>query len=233
MNAVGRRPRTASRSRSRWAPTASASRAWSARIIEASHDDAGIVWPDAVAPFKVGDRQPEARRRRGRRRLREALRRARRPRASTCCTTTATCGRARKFADMDLIGIPWQVIVGPRGARRRQGRAQEPQDRRARGAAARTGPRAVRLTRAWPSMSLAVERLIAFRYLRARRERGLHLGHRRLLADRHRARRRHADRRHVGDERLPRRDAARRCRASAASSASSPTAAGSTPRPIS
>ena len=42
-------------------------------IIEASHDEAGIVWPESVAPFKVGDRQPQARRRRGLGRLPEAL----------------------------------------------------------------------------------------------------------------------------------------------------------------
>ena len=40
--------------RSRWAPTASASRGWSAPIIEASHDEAGIIWPESVAPFEVG-----------------------------------------------------------------------------------------------------------------------------------------------------------------------------------
>ena len=42
-------------------------------IIEASHDEAGIIWPESVAPFRVGHRQPEARRRRRVRRLPEAL----------------------------------------------------------------------------------------------------------------------------------------------------------------
>ena len=36
--------------------------------------------------------------------------------ATPRCTTTATSGRARKFADADLMGHPWQIIVGPRGA---------------------------------------------------------------------------------------------------------------------
>ncbi len=31
-----------------------------AAIIEASHDDAGIIWPEPVAPFKRDDLQPEA-----------------------------------------------------------------------------------------------------------------------------------------------------------------------------
>ena len=36
-------------------------------------------------------------------------------RASRCSTTTATSGRARKFATADLIGVPWQVMIGPKG----------------------------------------------------------------------------------------------------------------------
>ena len=32
-------------------------------IIEANHDEAGIIWPDAVAPFKPGGAEPEAWRR--------------------------------------------------------------------------------------------------------------------------------------------------------------------------
>ena len=114
-------------------------------IIEASHDEAGIIWPESVAPFKVGDRQPQARRRR---RVDgacdEALRRADRPRASRCCYDDRDERPGAKFADMDLIGMPWQVIVGPQGRRGRQGRDQEPQDRRARGTAVRPGRAAVR-----------------------------------------------------------------------------------------
>ena len=83
-------------------------------IIEASHDEKGIIWPRAVAPFdvavvnlKVGD---------------------------DTCMTCADDLYARlqaagadpiyddrddrpgaKLAAMDLIGIPWQIIIGPRG----------------------------------------------------------------------------------------------------------------------
>ena len=83
-------------------------------IIEASHDEKGIIWPRAVAPFdvavvnlKVGD---------------------------DTCMTCAEDLYARlqaagadpiyddrddrpgaKLAAMDLIGIPWQIIIGPRG----------------------------------------------------------------------------------------------------------------------
>jgi prolyl-tRNA synthetase len=83
-------------------------------IIEASHDDAGIVWPDAVAPFKVGlinlkSGDAECDR--------------------VCGDLYAALSRAGvevlyddrderpgvKFADMDLIGLPWQLTVGPRG----------------------------------------------------------------------------------------------------------------------
>ena len=83
-------------------------------IIEASHDEAGIIWPDAVAPFhvglanlKVGDAATDA----------------------ACAEIYDTLGKARvdvlyddtddrpggKFAKLDLIGLPHQIIVGPKG----------------------------------------------------------------------------------------------------------------------
>ncbi|MBA8885309.1 proline--tRNA ligase [Dokdonella fugitiva] len=83
-------------------------------IIEACHDDAGIAWPDAAAPFDLGIVDAKA----------------------GDAATAAVCGdlHARlaangvdalwddtdaragaKFANMDLIGLPWQVVVGPRG----------------------------------------------------------------------------------------------------------------------
>ena len=83
-------------------------------IIEASHDDKGIIWPDSVAPFgvavvnlKPGDVICDA----------------------TCQSlydSLAAAGHdpllddrddrpGAKLAAMDLIGIPWQIVVGPRG----------------------------------------------------------------------------------------------------------------------
>ena len=64
-------------------------------IIEASHDEKGIVWPEGVTPFHAGIVNLKPGRRRRRRRLRGALRRARRPPGSTRSTTTATSGRGR------------------------------------------------------------------------------------------------------------------------------------------
>ncbi len=83
-------------------------------IIEASHDDNGIIWPTAVAPYGVG--------------------------LINLKTGDSACDQAcselfafmcaagidvlyddrdvragEKFADMDLIGLPWQIVVGPRG----------------------------------------------------------------------------------------------------------------------
>ena len=113
-----------------------------AAIIEAFHDDAGIIWPEAVAPFRVamlnlkqGGADTDAA-------CERALRRADRERASTCSTTISTSGPGAKFATMDLIGIPWQVMVGPEGPRRGQGRAQAPRRRHARADHARRGDRA-------------------------------------------------------------------------------------------
>ncbi len=81
-------------------------------VIEASHDEAGIIWPDSIAPFRAailnlkrGDPACDA--------MCESLYGAlgadslyddREERAGV------------KFADADLMGHPWQIIVGPRGA---------------------------------------------------------------------------------------------------------------------
>ena len=83
-------------------------------IIEASHDDAGIIWPESVAPFQVGlinlrsgdakcDAACEAIYATLQQAGREVLYDDREERAGA------------KFADMDLIGLPWQLIAGPRG----------------------------------------------------------------------------------------------------------------------
>ena len=84
-------------------------------IIEASHDDNGAIWPEAVAPFdvgvvnlKTGDAKCDAM-------------------AEDVYTKLQVAGRdvlyddrderaGVKFARMDLIGLPWQVVIGPKGA---------------------------------------------------------------------------------------------------------------------
>ncbi len=85
-------------------------------IIEASHDSDGIVWPEAVAPFKVGliNLKPgDAACGDAARELYDGLRRA-----GIDVLYDDTEERAgAKFATMDLIGLPWQVTVGPKGLR--------------------------------------------------------------------------------------------------------------------
>ncbi len=82
-------------------------------VIEASHDEAGIIWPEAVAPFDIGLINLKA----------------------GDSATDAACDKlygelssaglevlyddkddraGGKFARMDLIGLPWQIIIGPR-----------------------------------------------------------------------------------------------------------------------
>ncbi|MBO0763882.1 MAG: proline--tRNA ligase [Hyphomicrobiaceae bacterium] len=85
-----------------------------AAIIEASHDDAGIVWPVPVAPFEVGlvnlkpgDKAAD--------RACEGLY-ARLEGAGVSVLLDDTQERpGGKFATMDLIGLPFQLIVGPKG----------------------------------------------------------------------------------------------------------------------
>src|SRR6266852_1397516 len=73
-----------------------------AAIIEAFHDDAGSKWPEAGAPFRVavlnlkqGDGATDA--------VSESLYNELEERPGA------------KFAATDLIGIPWQILVGPKG----------------------------------------------------------------------------------------------------------------------
>jgi prolyl-tRNA synthetase len=85
-----------------------------AGIIEASHDDSGIIWPESVAPFKagiinlkVGDAACDA--------AADALYDGFAT-AGTDVLLDDTDNRAgAKMANMDLIGLPWQVVIGPRG----------------------------------------------------------------------------------------------------------------------
>jgi prolyl-tRNA synthetase len=83
-------------------------------IIEASHDDAGIKWPESVAPFKVGllnlkqgDSATDA--------ACEELYRELHARGVDVLYDDTDERAGAKFATVDLIGLPWQVIVGPRG----------------------------------------------------------------------------------------------------------------------
>ncbi|MCX7300468.1 MAG: proline--tRNA ligase [Rhodobacterales bacterium] len=83
-------------------------------IIEASHDDKGIIWPEGVTPFHIGIvnlKQGDAE-------------------ADAACDAIYKAVTAidleplyddrderagGKFATMDLIGLPWRITVGPRG----------------------------------------------------------------------------------------------------------------------
>ncbi|MEZ5866408.1 MAG: proline--tRNA ligase [Geminicoccaceae bacterium] len=85
-------------------------------LIEANHDDKGIIWPEAVAPFKVGivDLRPDDALSHG---LAEELH-ERLQRAGVDVLLDERDERAgAKFATMELIGLPWTVTVGPRGAK--------------------------------------------------------------------------------------------------------------------
>jgi prolyl-tRNA synthetase len=85
-------------------------------LIEVYHDDAGIKWPESVAPFKLGIINL-------------------RPGDAACDAVAADLeakleaagievliddreeSAGAKFVTMDLIGLPWQAVVGPRGVR--------------------------------------------------------------------------------------------------------------------
>jgi len=83
-------------------------------VIEASHDAEGIIWPVSVAPFEVvlvnlkaGDGDCDA----ACDRLYADLRAA----GIDVLYDDRDQGAGSKFATADLIGIPYQLVIGPRG----------------------------------------------------------------------------------------------------------------------
>jgi prolyl-tRNA synthetase len=84
-----------------------------AALIEANHDEAGIIWPDAVAPFnfaianlKVGDAATDA--------ACEKLYGVFTKAGFDVLYDDRDDRPGAKFATMDLIGVPVQIIVGPK-----------------------------------------------------------------------------------------------------------------------
>jgi prolyl-tRNA synthetase len=87
-----------------------------AAIIEASHDDAGIIWPMSVAPFeaglinlKSGDAETD--------RACEDLYGKLQSAGLSVLYDDRDERPGAKFAAFDLIGLPWQIIVGPKGVK--------------------------------------------------------------------------------------------------------------------
>ncbi len=83
-------------------------------IIEASHDDNGIIWPEGVTPFhcgivnlKQGDAEADA--------ACEGLYAALEAEGLEPLYDDRNERAGGKFATMDLIGLPWRITVGPRG----------------------------------------------------------------------------------------------------------------------
>ncbi len=81
-------------------------------LIEAHHDEAGIIWPDSVAPFraailnlKQGDAACD-----------RICEQAYAHFAGNALYDDREERAGPKFADADLMGHPWQIVVGPRGA---------------------------------------------------------------------------------------------------------------------
>ncbi|MQQ07658.1 proline--tRNA ligase [Epibacterium sp. SM1979] len=101
-------------------------------IIEANHDDSGIIWPEGVTPFhcgivnlKQGDEAADA--------ACDDLYKALTAAGLDPLYDDRKERAGGKFATMDLIGLPWRITVGPRGLKngvveltsRRSGESEE------------------------------------------------------------------------------------------------------------
>jgi prolyl-tRNA synthetase len=86
-------------------------------IIEASHDDSGIIWPESVAPYKVGLINMRADDAKCAIAADDLYARLEAAGVETLYDDRDERGGA-KFATMDLIGLPWQIVIGPKGLER-------------------------------------------------------------------------------------------------------------------
>ncbi len=83
-------------------------------IIEASHDDRGIIWPEGVTPYPVGIvnlKQGDV----ATDNACEAIYKALADKGLEALYDDRDERAGAKFATMDLIGLPWRITVGPRG----------------------------------------------------------------------------------------------------------------------
>ncbi len=80
-------------------------------IVEVHHDDKGIVWPEAVAPFKahllrIGEATPELQRL-----SEETYHALQKSGVEVLFDDRERASSGEKFFDADLIGIPWRIVV--------------------------------------------------------------------------------------------------------------------------
>ncbi|MFD2207299.1 proline--tRNA ligase [Kiloniella antarctica] len=83
-------------------------------IIEASHDENGIIWPEAIAPYKVGLINLKAKDEDCTKACDDLYQKLSNANVDVLYDDRDTSAGG-KFKDMDLIGVPWQMVIGPRG----------------------------------------------------------------------------------------------------------------------
>ncbi len=83
-------------------------------IIEANHDENGIIWPEAVAPYRVGLLNIRAGDQPCDRISGEIYTKLMSAGVETLYDDSSESA-GKKFSSMDLIGVPWQIVVGPKG----------------------------------------------------------------------------------------------------------------------
>ena len=86
-----------------------------AAIIEVHHDEHGIIWPESVAPFHIGlinIKPADA----NCTQMADEVYRSLEKQGISVLYDDKDQSAGAKFSTMDLIGLPYQIIIGPKGA---------------------------------------------------------------------------------------------------------------------
>ena len=86
-------------------------------VIEASHDEKGIIWPASISPFDAGivNLKPGHE---GTDKVTETVYAKCREAGFDVLLDDSSDSAGAKLASMDLIGLPWQIVAGPRSVDR-------------------------------------------------------------------------------------------------------------------
>ena len=88
-------------------------------IVEASHDERGIIWPEAVAPFRVHLAEVKSQKPNVKKQAEMLYKKLLAKGVEVLYDDRDDRTAGEKFADADLIGIPWRVVISERSLQKK------------------------------------------------------------------------------------------------------------------